>query len=537
VERAALPLAGGGVPVIWLLLAVTLLVAGYALFAESLVRVVRTYSQPEFSHGYIIPLISGWIIWQRRRLIWELRDRGALGGWLLVAAGTGLAFVSKAANLDSAPYLGLVVTVIGLGAATLGWHAGRLLIVPLGFLIFGFPLPTYAYVEVSTSLQLISSQLGAGLLKLVDIPVFLDGNIIDLGVYKLQVAEACSGLRYLLPLLSFGVLCAFMYRAPWWAKLLVVVLTVPLTIVLNGVRIAMTGVFVHFGSQELAEGFMHLFEGWVIFLIALAILFTLMFALLRLTGWRGRLGEMLDFDRMAGTPDGRAPAAPATTATATVPTRMPRALVLSVATMVAAAILLVPVGMRPQIVLDRPGLATYPVQLEEWRGTPRLLDPEIRDVLGADDYLLVDFAADGGGDAMVNLWVAYYDSQLGDAHIHLPTTCLPGTGWEYVEFGPRPIALRDFSGEPLVVNRGVIANGAQRMVMYFWMEMRGQSLHEAQYIKLVNLRDSLLIGRSDGALVRLFTPLGPEETPADGDRRLRALLERSYPMLEPHLGR
>jgi exosortase len=221
------------------------LIAGYALFAESIGRVFRAYEQPEFSHGYIIPLISAWLIWQRRTLIWTLRDRGALSGLYLVIFGIGIAFVSKSANVSSTPFLGLVPFLIGLAASALGWRSTRLLVVPFAFLALGFPLPSYTYIEVSTSLQLISSQIGASLLHFFGIPVFLDGNIIDLGLMKMQVAEACSGLRYLLPLLTFGVLCAFLYRAPFWAKILVVAVTVPLTIVLNGFRIAMTGVFLY----------------------------------------------------------------------------------------------------------------------------------------------------------------------------------------------------------------------------------------------------------------------------------------------------
>lgn len=520
----------------WTVLAVVALVSAYALFAESLVRVSRAYRQPEFSHGYLIPLISAWIIWQRRRLIWSLREGGAASGWLLVAAGVGIAFVSKAANIDSTPYLGLVPLLIGLGAVTFGWRSARLLVVPVGFLVFGFPLPSYAYVEVSTSLQLVSSQLGAGFLSLFGVPVFLDGNIIDLGPMKLQVAEACSGLRYLLPLLSFGVLCAYMYRAPWWAKLLVVAATVPLTILLNGFRIALTGLFLNFGNTELAEGFMHLFEGWVIFLIALAILFVLMFGLLRLIGWRGGMADMLDFDRMAGHPGGREPPAPtAAAATALVPAVVPRPLQLSILTMAVAAMLLVPLGMRPQVIPERPGLLTYPLGFAGWSGTPSFLDGEIEEVLGTDDYILVDYRHQNSGD-LVNLWIAYYGSQLGNSNIHSPTTCLPGAGWEYIEFGPRRTSLTDFSGDPLTVNRGVIVKGEERIVMYFWMEMRGESLHESHLIKYANLRDSLLQGRSDGALVRLYTPLGPNEDAADGDARLLDLLRAAYPRLEPHVG-
>ena len=156
-------------------------------------------------------------------------------------------------------------------------------------------------------------------------------------------------------------------------------------------------------------------------------------------------------------------------------------------------------------------------------------------VLDADDYVLLDFVNHERRE-LVNLWVAYYGNQLGDSTLHSPTTCLPSAGWEYVEFGPHRTPLVDFSGEPLVVNRGVIVKGVERIVMYFWMEMRGQSVHQSQYTKFINLRDSLLEGRSDGALVRLYTPLQPDEDPADGDARLIRLLEQAYPVLEPYVG-
>jgi exosortase D (VPLPA-CTERM-specific) len=525
-----------GLLVAWVALAVTVLVAGYALFAESLGYVVVSFQKPEFSHGYIIPLISGWIVWQRRHLIWARRGPGAWTGWLLVAAGVGFAFVCHAAQLLTPPAVGLLPVLVGLPATVLGWASARLLIVPVAFLMFAYPLPDYLYIELSTTLQLISSRIGAGLLDTFGVPVFLDGNIIDLGAMKLQVAEACSGLRYLLPLLSFGVLCAYMYRAPLWAKLVVVATTLPLTIALNGLRIAVTGLFVHFGSQSLAEGFMHLFEGWVVFLLALAILFGLMFALRRLLlDRRATLLDMLDFDRMAGVPDGRTEAVEPPAGTAVLPATPPRPFWASAGTLAVAALLLIPLATRPQVIPERPPLLAYPMTLDGRTAEPSFLDTATADTLGADDYLLLDFHA--GDDAPpVNLWVAYYDALLHGPYIHSPTTCLPGAGWEYVELSPRPTELVDFSGRPLVVNRGVIVKGEQRIVIYFWMELRGRAVHDLQYVKLFNLRDSLLTGRSDGALVRLYTPLRPDEVPADADARLADFLESAYPHLQPHVG-
>ncbi len=178
---------------------------------------------------------------------------------------------------------------------------------------------------------------------------------------------------------------------------------------------------------------------------------------------------------------------------------------------------------------------SYPLALSDWRGTPRFLDTRTAEVLGADDYILADFVEPMVG-SRVNLWVAYYDSLLDGSHYHSPTTCLPGAGWEYTALGMHRTGLGDLSGAPLTVNRGVIVKGGQRVVMYFWMELRGHSVGRLQKVKFHNLRDSLLTGRSDGALLRVYTPLQPSETPADGDARLRGFLKRAYPHLDAHVG-
>ena len=127
-------------------------------------------------------------------------------------------------------------------------------------------------------------------------PVFLDGNVIDLGVYKLQVAEACSGLRYLFPIMSFTYVFAVLYRGPVWHKLVLLLSAVPLAVLMNSVRIGVIGILVDRYGIAQAEGFLHVFEGWVIFLSCIAILFGMAKAMQRLSGDRRPLGEALDLD-------------------------------------------------------------------------------------------------------------------------------------------------------------------------------------------------------------------------------------------------
>lgn len=535
-KRFGIRYAVTGRAISWFLIIFVLSISTYALFNRSIDSVLDNFRRPEFSHGYIILLVGAWIIWQRRLLIWSRRNAGDRSGYILIAFGVLTALFCHAANIVTPPYVSFLITVIGAAAVVLGWRSARLLLAPIGLLFLAYPLPDNLYIELSTRLQWLSSQLGAIILDALRVPVYVDGNIIDLGVMRLQVAEACSGLRYLFPLITFGLICAFIYRAPFWAKALVVAATIPIAILLNGARIAATGLFVHFGTLHLAEGFMHLFEGWVIFLIALAALFALMYVLSRLTGNARVFLDILDFDRVAGVPEGQRAAPNAVTSSAPpAQDALPRSQVAAIATvMTIAALVLVPISLRPQVIPERPGLITYPLQVDQWRGAPSVVEPHIVDLLGADDYLLVDF--DAGDEPAVNLWAAYYNSLLGGSYIHSPTTCLPGAGWEYVELGQFSTQLVNFRGKVLQVNRGIVVKGEQRVLMYFWVELRGRSVQSLQKVKFFNLWDSFAIGRSDGALVRVLTALQAGEDAVDGDRRLHAFLERAYPALEVHLG-
>jgi len=507
--------------------AVVAVVSLGGLFVPALWDVAREYRTPEFSHGLLVLPLVVWLLWQRRLPIWRCRDAGAPGGLLPVAAGIAVALFGHAANIESLPYLGLPPVLFGLIACALGWPAARLILIPLGLLYLGFPVPNQNYITLSLALQLASSHIGTAILGVFDIPVLLDGNIIDLGHYKLQVAEACSGMRYLLPLITFGVICALLYRGPWIVRVAVVVLTLPITLLLNGTRIALTGLLVEYGDARLAEGFIHFVEGWLIFLVALLCLFAFLWGTTRLAGERKALLDLLDFDRIGG----GAPSPPAAE-----PTIVPsRPLLLAAMLLAAAAVALVPLHDRPLDVPQRPGLVTFPLAFDDYRGELQAVNAASERALQADDHLLVDFT-NSDSPVPVNLWVAYYDSLTRNgSHVHSPVACLPGAGWEYVTLEPHDTGLLDAAGRPLRVNRGVIVKHDSRMIVYFWLELRGRRAlgHRARWL---NFRDALLLNRSDGALVRLVTPIRAGETVAQGDRRLRTFLAAAYGHLQPHMG-
>ena len=156
----------------------------------------------------------------------------------------------------------LIGIVLGIG----GYSLLRVAFIPIAFLLFAIPLPYFIDAVLTLRLQLVSSELGVFFIRMFGIPVYLDGNIIDMGNYKLQVVEACSGLRYLYPLLSLSFLAAYLFHAPLWQRGLVFLSSIPIAIGMNGFRIGLVGLLVDRWGTAMAEGVLHFFEGWVVFL-------------------------------------------------------------------------------------------------------------------------------------------------------------------------------------------------------------------------------------------------------------------------------
>ncbi|MFP4269673.1 MAG: VPLPA-CTERM-specific exosortase XrtD, partial [Alphaproteobacteria bacterium] len=488
--------------------------------------------QEEGSHGWLIPLISAFVLWQRRERILAARGRPSWLGAVGFALGLLLLAFDDIAQLQRLAVPALILMGLGASVAALGWAATRYVAVPIAFLAFAMAPPGGLYVWLSLQLQFVSSEIGAAILQALGISVFLAGNVIDLGVYKLQVAEACSGLRYLFPLTALAFLCAWMYRAPLWAKAVVLASVIPITIATNSARIALVGVFVEYGSIARAEGFMHLFEGWVIFLVAMAMLFALMYLLATLRGDRQGFAGMLDVDRLAGA---HIRARASTRAGGETARRLPRPWLACVVVVALVAPAHVALMNRPQITPDRPGLATFPLELGPWQGEPATIDAYTEDTLGSSDYLLADYVG-GAEQERVNLWVTYFADQVRSAALHTPQQCLPGAGWEFVTLETADAPVANHAGEPFRLNRAVVTNNDQRLLIYYWLEARGEQYLDARHLKYGNLWSSVVERRSDGGLVRLTTPIQPGESVATAEARLVGFMEAAYPRLEPHLG-
>ncbi|SDF16556.1 VPLPA-CTERM-specific exosortase XrtD [Limimaricola pyoseonensis] len=505
-------------------LALMALLIGAALpvFWIGLASLGAAWMTPEYSHGPLIPLISLYLFLRELRdapLARPARPDRRPGLWVMAGA-LALALFGNLVRIPDIVTYALILWISGLVLVCMGWARGRRHQLPVLHLVFMLPLPQFLYWKLTIFLQLVSSHLGVAMVELAGIPVFLEGNVIDLGVYKLQVAEACSGLRYLFPILSFSYLFAILYRGPMWHKVVLFLAAAPLTVLMNSFRIGMIALLVNRYGIGQAEGFLHFFEGWVIFGACIAVLFSMAVALQRLTPDPLPMRRAVDLD-FGGLSE------PAARLGRIAPTR---GLGIGALATLGLAVLLWAAPARDATPPARDGFALFPRMAGDWSGAARPLEPEVEAVLAADDYIDITYAAPGMA-APVNFFSAWYARQTEGSGIHSPEVCLPVGGWEVSAIEPAAVSFPGTVYGDFAVNRAVIRNGLSRQLVYYWFEQRGRRMTGDYAAKASVLWDGLTRGRSDGALVRFVTPIGPQESVAAAEARLQGLMAELLPRL------
>jgi exosortase D (VPLPA-CTERM-specific) len=478
---------------------------------------------PEYSHSLLIPPIAAFLIWQQKDRLELVTFQGSWWGVALVACGGALLMLGQLGTIYVIVEYAYLITLFGLVLAFTGYKAFRLIAFPLFILIFMIPLPSFVFSNLSSKLQLLSSLLGVAFIRLFGISVFVEGNVIDLGGYKLQVAEACDGLRYLFPLMTLGFLMAYFYKGALWKRVILFLSSIPVTVVMNSFRIGTIGVMVEHWGIGMAEGFLHEFQGWAVFMASAALMLGEIAVLNRIGRETGTWRELFGVEFPGSTPKGAV--------------RRQRGISHA---FVAACALLAGVaaisGLSPQraeIFPPRASFMDFPMVLGPWTGRRESMEGDYIDALKLDDYLLADYA-DGGGNK-VNLYMAYYNSQRKGEAVHSPRACLPGGGWQLSAFDQRTLAGVTVDSRPLRVNRTLISLGDQRQLVYYWFEQRGRVITNEFAVKWYLFWDALTRHRTDGALIRLVAPMPPGSSETNADRRLADIVVRIAPVLSRYI--
>lgn len=483
------------------------------------------FNKEEYSHGVMIPFISAFLIWQRKDILERMPFTGSVAGVGLMFLGLALFVLGRLSALAVLINYSMIIIIASLFLAFMGWRAFRVILVPVLLLFFMIPLPGFLYETFSSQMQLISSSIGVAVIRLFDISVFLEGNVIDLGAMKLQVVEACSGLRYLFPLMTLGVIAAYFYQDKLWKRITVVLSSIPIAVLMNSMRIAIIGILVDRWGRSMADGFLHDFEGWVVFMACTAVLVGEIWLLSRIGADRRPLRQVFGLELPSPAPKD-------------VPVSkrsLPGTFVVAFMAIAAAAILFAVLPERANLTVARKPFSEFPLKLGVWEGQTQNMDKIYVDALNFDDYILANFF-NAKHQGYVNMYVAYYVTQLAEKKVpHSPRACMPGGGWRFVDIRDHAVEAGSPGGLPVRVNRVIIQNGDQKQLVYYWFQQRGRDITSEYLVKWYIFWDSLTRNRTDGALVRLITPVLPGEKIETAEGRLTAFLQQAQPLLSGYV--
>ena len=245
-----------------------------AVYCRVLVKLVTDWAEiPDFSHGFLVPVFAAYLVWTQRETLRKTKIAPTWSGVAVVALGLVVLLLGVYGAELFLSRISLVILLAGLVLSFGGWELLKELRFPILVLILAIPIPAIVFNEITFPLQILATKLASALLQLFDVPVLREGNIIQLAAMKLEVAEACSGIRSLVSLFTLAIFYGYFLEKSPLRRTILALASIPIAIAANAVRIFGTGLCVQYWDPDKAMGFLHEFQGWVMFLVSLGCLF------------------------------------------------------------------------------------------------------------------------------------------------------------------------------------------------------------------------------------------------------------------------
>jgi exosortase len=252
------------------------------VFWQVFVRLVDAWSNDgNYSHGFLILPLALYFAWERRRQLNAAPVRPSNVGLFLLAAGIAVLLAGLWGSELFLSRVALLPVLAGIVLFLYGWQYLRILAFPLAFLFLMVPIPSIIFNQIAFPLQMFASRVGEWAISAAGIPVLREGNVLVLAHTTLEVAEACSGIRSLVSLITLGIVYGYFMDPRMWVRVLVVISAVPVAILANGARVAGTGMAAQWFGEEAAQGFFHEFSGWIVFLFAFALILVIRWAIVK----------------------------------------------------------------------------------------------------------------------------------------------------------------------------------------------------------------------------------------------------------------
>ena len=341
---------------------------------------------------------------------------------------------------------------------------------------------------------------------------------------KLQVVEACSGLRYLFPLVSLSFIASLFYHTTLWKRVFVFFSAIPITVFMNSLRIGIIGVTVEFFGKQAAEGFIHDFEGWIIFMACTGLLILEMWLFTKIGKDRRPLSVVFNIE--------------SNTASVKVNNtkkyrKVTLSMFISIIILVVTIILSFSLSTRAELISKRKLFTDFPMKINQWEGIPSSIKLLLLEELKLTDYIMVNFTKPTG--ERINFYSAYYNSQRAGESAHSPRTCIPGGGWRIKKINQIKLGNIQVNNKAMTVNRALVQHGPNRQLVYYWFQQRGRVITNEYYVKWYLFFDSLVKNRTDGALVRLTVPLPADKPDKYGDEVLQDFMSNIIPYLSEYI--
>lgn len=494
-------------------LSVTALFTAFAAgYWGDIQKLLLRWNSGDDNYCYLIIPLFIYLCWDKRKDFRFLEFSWSPWGIALTILAMGMIVLGQRGAAETLVYLGLWGCLIGITVTFYGARV-RHLVFPLLILLFLVPLPPFLNRMLTFKLKMAASTLAVDMLRAIGVSVVQEGNIIDLGIDKLQVADACSGLRYFMPMILMGLLVGHFFSSGGVRKSLILGVVVPLTVFINGLRIFISGILTVNGHPELVQNLFHDFSGWVMFMIAGVILIVFAFIL-------GSIGRT-PITAHSNDPGG-----------VTVSPCRPLILTLTLCALFLFSGTAAGKAPSADHLPPRRSFDAFPLRIGPWEGTRTYLAEDILAALWADDYLNATFYK-ADTSHTIHVLIPFYAFQGTRHTAHAPQSCLLGSGWSLVSSARSAVRISNGRDIPIMLMN--LEKGDQKILGSYFFLQRGRIIVNPWMNKVYLLWDALTRGRTDGALVRVELLLADSQSSAEARQELYAFIGRLWPLLSAYV--
>jgi len=477
-------------------------------------KLAKQWSGGDNNYCYLIIPLFFYLLYDKKDLFKFGDFSWTPWGLLPTLLSVMLIIAGELGSVRTLLFIGMWGCAVGL-TITLYGQRTRLLIFPLIILVFIVPLPPFVNQILTFKLKMAASKLSVMMLRTFGISVLLEGNIIDIGIEKLQVVDACSGLRYFMPMILLTILIGHFFVKGRWRWTVLLFMIVPLSIFINSLRIWASALLIINGHLELSRNLFHDFSGWLMFMIA-GIFLVISALLLGKIGPKQPRAESVEHREELAT-GGRV---------------RPVVLTIILCFLFAGSSWALKQIPSAKNLPARKTFDYFPMQVGKWTGKRDFLSKEILNSLGSDDYLSATFTKEGSSN-LIYLFVPFYAYQVTNHTAHAPQSCLLGSGFALITSNERPVQVGP--DQKIKIMTMTLEKGSTKLLGSYFFFQRGRMITSPWMNKFFLMWDAFTKRRTDGALVRVEMTIAPGQSVDDAYGVFEEFIAKLWPILPEYV--